>query len=62
MTVTTKPVRIRWIAGADRVAHAHGVGRRALCGEPGIEERFAWPPMRRCMGCTAIVAEQQAAR
>jgi hypothetical protein len=55
---TTKPPRIRWIAGADRVAHASSPGHpRTLCGELVVDERFAWPSTRKCMACSALLDE-----
>lgn len=59
MTTTTK-VRIRWTAGREaRIAHAHRGkdAARALCHEPGIRERDAWPPLRRCRACELLVDE-----
>ena len=52
-------IRIRWTAGTDRIAHAHRPGPwvRALCG--AIEERPAWPQLRRCMACEALVYEAE---
>ena len=57
-TPTAKPPRIRWTAADDRVAHASSPGHpRTLCGLPVVDERFAWPETRRCLGCRALVEE-----
>jgi hypothetical protein len=54
MTVSTTP-RIAWRADADRIAHAHQPkAPRTLCGELVIPERFAWPPLRRCLACASL--------
>jgi hypothetical protein len=62
MTTATAPTppHIRWLAGSDRVAHAH-VGRRPMttaCGAPVIEERFAWPKLRACLACTGVIRDR----
>jgi hypothetical protein len=48
--------RIRWTAGRDGIAHAHTSGRTA-CHAQSIGERDAWPTIRRCPRCVAIVSE-----
>lgn len=62
MTVTaaSSPApRVTWRAGADRTSHASvGHSPRTLCGELVIPERNAWPQLRRCLGCRALVDEQ----
>lgn len=57
-TVTAKP-RIRWTAASDRVSHAHRPGRqvRALCGTEAVDERDAWPELRRCIACDSLAKE-----
>lgn len=46
--------KVTWRAGSDRIAHAHTHGRtRSLCGQPVLEERFAWTKFRDCMECAA---------
>jgi hypothetical protein len=50
--------KITWRAGSDRIAHAHVKrGTRTLCGEPVLDERFAWPKFRNCMVCSAAVEQ-----
>jgi hypothetical protein len=50
--------RIRWTADRSGVAHAH-VSGRTLCHVPSIAERDAWPIVRRCPRCVAMVAEMR---
>ena len=58
-TATTKPRRLTWRAGDDRIAHAIAPNAlRTLCGERPVEERFAWPELRRCIGCASIAKEE----
>ena len=52
----------RYIAGVDGIAHAHPSGTRratTACGLPSIGEPFAWPTLRRCPTCEAIVADRE---
>jgi hypothetical protein len=58
--MTAQTLRFTWLAGRDRVAHASVRGQiRTLCGERVVDERFAWPKIRNCMGCTSLVAERE---
>lgn len=58
MTVTTKPQKVRYRAGADGVAHGHVTGRpRTLCDQPPVAERDAWPPLRNCSVCEKVDAQ-----
>lgn len=50
------PPDVRWLAGADGVAHARSRRGRAIhtaCGIAAIDERFAHPTVRRCERCLA---------
>lgn len=52
-----KPPRDKWLAGPDRIAHAHRAGRsRTLCGLHPIDERLAWPETFRCATCLNVAA------
>jgi hypothetical protein len=54
MTTAVRPPR--WTAAKDGIAHAHRPGwRRAVCGALAVDEQFAWPKVRRCGRCVAIV-------
>jgi hypothetical protein len=58
MAATRTPlIRLRWTARADRVAHAHYKGPWTLCGQRAIDERDAWPELRRCLACRSIADE-----
>ena len=58
MSATKAKVRIRWAARRDGVAHGHTpTGIRALCGEPEIRDRDAWPAIRKCMACRAVAED-----
>jgi uncharacterized C2H2 Zn-finger protein len=50
------PVRVRWTAGPDGIAHAHAAGG-AVCHVPAIAERDAWPTFTRCPACLRVVAD-----
>ena len=53
---------IRYAASVDGIAHAHGITWRrdtTACGLPGIGERYAWPTLRRCPTCEAIMAARE---
>lgn len=52
------PPRVRWAAGADRVAHAvpaRGRWVRTACGLPATDERLTWPEVTRCAKCSAAL-------
>jgi hypothetical protein len=50
---------VLWRAGRDRIAHARRrrPDLRALCGERVVDEREAWPQLRRCTACLKLVAD-----
>jgi hypothetical protein len=53
---------VRYAASVDGIAHAHPSGTRGTttaCGLPSIGERFAWPTLRRCAACEAIMADRE---
>ena len=59
-TTTTTPARVTWRADSTRIAHAHRPrATRTLCGERITAENLAWPPLRNCFGCEALVAEAE---
>jgi hypothetical protein len=52
------PARVRWLAGADRIAHAsHPRQPRTMCGELVVPQPLAWPPLRRCLACASLAGE-----
>jgi len=54
----------RWVAPAlDGVAHAQRPGAiRTACGLRVVEERFAYPPKRRCPECVVALGLEGAPR
>jgi hypothetical protein len=65
-TATSQPLepprrlRVTWLADSSRIAHAHRPGAvRTLCNERVVPEKFAWPQLRNCLACTALVAEAE---
>jgi hypothetical protein len=57
--VLGKSVSVAWLADVDRVGHARltrGAVRFA-CGCPVFAEKFAWPPLTKCVACVAALEE-----
>jgi hypothetical protein len=56
ITAVSKPPRVTWRAGRDRVDHAHAArATRTLCQLLIVPENLAWPPLRRCTVCRVAV-------
>jgi hypothetical protein len=53
-----RPLSFR--AGPDGIGHAQLPRTRVTaCGTAGIPERWAWPTLRRCVTCEAIMAARE---
>lgn len=53
--------RLLWVAGKDRLAHAHlrASSPRTLCNETAVPEQFGYPATYRCAPCEWHIREME---